>query len=799
MKRSVVWALTACLAGILLEPFCQVPVVFLISLLIAVISFGLHETARKRPNKGPVYFLIAFLLFGLLNSQWQGELNQGNIAFLNHQKVALIGTVCEEPVLKGDKINYTLQVEEEKLQGPYKEPLQGKVLVTVNKPSLRYAYGDRLEVEGTPEIPDESGNPGEFSYKKYLEQQGIQLVLNKWQETGIEKIGTGRINPFVNFCLKIKNILRTILYKTIPQAYAGIMEGILFGTMGNIDPQAKDDFAVSGVIHIFSVSGYHVGILVLVFSGLAEYTGLKQFGRTLLILAITLFYAVMTGATPPVMRATLMAWIMLLSKYTEQDCDWVTSLCATALLLLLYHPFSLYNAGFQLSFVATWGLFYLIPVIHKILPPTVFLRDALSVTMAAQIAVLPITSYYFNYFSLVSIPANLLIVPLISIIMLLGGIALFGGLIWLPFAGIVHVSAGFLIEFIIRIAHALAGLPFATLDVRQPSLPQIALFYTGLFALVELVQKEKLRLKLRRFWFLYKRSIVTAVMVLSAAFIWVSLFFTSEDRFEVVFLSIGQGDCALIRSPGGKHILIDTGGAYKGSNGAAVFDPGEKILLPYLIREGIDEIDLMILTHPHLDHYGGAEALIGKIKVEQIMTGLEFTEDPDAARVLEGFIDEGSEIQEIQGGETIVFDETIVLEMLNTASAKRTNVNDESLVTRVGYGAFHLMFTGDAETVVLDELAPGLKGVEADVIKVPHHGSANAWSDAFYDAVKPDVAVISVGAHNNFGHPAREILNNLNQKGITILRTDQQGAITFTSDGKSYEYKTGKEMSQLGF
>lgn len=797
MKRPLVLALMCLTFGIMLEQYCILPKLYLLTILLCTLSFGLYEMSRFR-SKGAGYFLLSLFVAGLFLSQWQTERDMGNISTLAGHSVCIVGTICQEPQIRGNTVNYKLKVEKELLGGPYKTPLKGILLLTINNPKQNYDYGDRLEVHGMPEIPKETDNPGDFSYKEYLENQGIQLILKKWQGPGIRKVGVGEINPFVNLCLKAKNFLRSIMYSSMEAEKAGILEGILFGTTGGIDQRAKQNFAAIGVIHILSVSGYHVGVLVAVCSSIAVLLGFNQIGRTILIVFATLFYAIMTGVSPPVIRALIMAWVMILAGLYRKNYDWPSSLCAAALVILFFSPHSLYDAGFQLSFMATWGIFYLAPVIKKLLPADFFLKSAIIITISAQIAVFPITSYYFNYFSIVSLPANLIIVPIISIIMLLGAIAITGGIFWLPLAGAVNAATGLLIELVMWIARFLSGLPFATVNTRQPALLEVAAFYLILCAIVEVTQKEDVRLSLKRYWYFHKKTIITGGLFLIAVLVWVGIFFPGQGKFEVTFLNVGQGDCTFIKSPDGKYILVDTGGVSKDGQSAASFDPGEKILLPYLRRAGIDNIDLLVLTHPHMDHFGGAEALVGKINVDQIMISPQFREDSEGTELISKFLAKGTQIKEIEGGETIIFDENIVLEMLNTAPSRYTNVNNGSLIARVGYGDFHLMLTGDAEQIVLDDLAPQLSDRECDVVKVPHHGSRNAWSENFYKAVHPKLAVISVGP-NTFGHPSKEVLEGLRKMGITIFRTDQQGAIIFISDGESYDYRTGKEMNHFGF
>ena len=831
MTRPILTALVSYAAGILAGQYFNIPVIFLYFAGALVLLLGLyHEASGWQKNR--LYFCLALVVLGIIMVQWQDERNKGNIEFLADQRVLIIGSVAAEPDVRLNAANYTVKVEElverdgeSAVESPG-EPVRGRILLTVTGPAPQYSYGDRLEISGIPMVPKEPGNPGEFNYREYLKAKGIQLIIKSRQGVGVQKTGTGSINPVVDVCLKIKVKLMAVIDATMSRQHAGLLAGILFGSGGRIDPGARNDFALTGVVHILSVSGYHMGLLVAFCVLCGNILQLNKTGRNILMVLVTSFYAVMTGASPPVVRALVMAWVLLLARHGGREYDWPNSLSLAAFVILLYDPRALFNPGFQLSFTATWGILYLAPLwrgLPKLLsrvcrapaaaptgqPPAAavtgplpagapaglssavtMVSQALAITVSAQAAIFPITSYYFNYLSLVSLPANLIIVPLISLVMILGGFAALGGLLWLPLAGAVNFSTGLVLDLILRIARFLAGLPFAVVTVKQPSIVEIGAFYVITVISIEAFRNPEIWLRLRRQWSLHRTKAVPLILAIVAVLLWTSIVSPAgSGKLEVTFLDIGQGDAILIQSPEGRSIIIDTGGVQ--SSPLSTYNPGEKVLAPYLRRKGISKIDLLLLSHAHADHIQGAEALVKSIGVNMLVVAPQFYEYPDGTRLLNSFQEKGTQIRKVAGGEKVVFDEKITLEVLSPPGSAEAKENDDSLVVRLCFGELHILFTGDAGEMILQKLADDPSAAHAEIVKVPHHGSKSGWLERFYRVADPEMAVISVGP-NYFGHPSREVLNGLSGLNIPVLRTDHNGAVTIRSDGHDYLVETGK-------
>lgn len=818
MSRQLTIVLVLYILGIAVGYAELVPVSALAAIGLAALMLGLISVINTWQNTR-LYFYVVSLVLGAVVFQWHTQAARGNVEGLAGCPARFTGTVCEEPDIRPNYINYVVKIEKVEttadIAGRIPDEPAGRVLLTVGGEGQTYSYGDRLQFTAIPLLPDEPGIPGEFNYRKFLLARGIQLTVKSWQGSGVQKVGTGGINYFVDACIRCKEELMSVTRATLAPRYAGLLQGVLFGSCGLIDNQTRNDFALAGVVHILSVSGFHVAMMMGICLLLVDKLRMNRYAGTAFTVIVTLAYTVMSGAGPPAVRALIMGWTLLLARSLKREYDWVSSLSLAALILLIIDPGYLADAGFQLSFAATWGVLYLAPQITHILkllltpadknqrglprisPDLVkkqgvwrWLGQSVGITVAAQLAVLPITSYYFNYFALLAVPSNLVIVPLTTLVMLLGGLAAISGLIWLPLADVINVSTGFITELILRAAHWLAALPFATIVVEQPAIFEITGFYLVLFLAAEAWKNPAVSLRIRRIYLTNYQRLIPIGLFAAACLLWFSIAAPGEKGIELTFLDIGQGDAAVLECPGGFSAVFDTGGAPEMTKSS--YNPGERILMPFLRRKGISRIDVLLLSHAHADHIQGAEFLVNNIPVKMLVIGGQFTADPAGARLVKAFKAKGTKIQEVSGGDRLWFDEKTTMDVLSPPDRLTTDVNDDSLVVRLCYGELHVLLTGDAGTEVLDNL-PDLSKLQAEIVKVPHHGSKNSWSEAFYRAVDPDAAVISVGP-NYFGHPAGQVLRGLGQLGVACYRTDRNGAIIVTSNGCDYQIRTGRSQ-----
>ena len=564
------------------------------------------------------------------------------------------------------------------------------------------------------------------------------------------------------------------------------------------------------VVHILSVSGLHVGLvlggLICVLNLLKASPGLTAPAATPVLAA----YALMTGMSPAVVRAAFMALLLLWARHLGRDRDWAASMAAAALAILLWNPLQIYHPGFQLSFAATWGILYPGPVLASVFesfmsgfPPRAArtISVMLAVPLSAQLATVPLVAWYYNFVSPVSVAANLLALPLVSLVMFLGIAAALLGLVWLPLAGLVNAGTGAVMSVFLPMVDFFQGLPGAVIYLKSPPVALAAAWYGLLLAAVHLRGCSREVRQRVLSW--------TATGVLFGAVLVLILFpWKGSHKLTVHFIDVGQGDSALIQTPGGRNVLIDAGGW--GNETDTGSGAGDQVVAPYLRKAGVRKIDVLLLTHPHEDHCGGASFLIGSFPVGLAVVS-PLTEAPGGGRwpasggnggeipagyavLLEKMAAAGIPVAAAAAGDVIRLENGLRMEVLSperTTGGSVAAVNDNSLVCRLAYGRRSFLFAGDIEKEAQEELVQRKTDLKADVLKVPHHGSRSIVPELL-KLVKPEAAVISVGEHNSFGHPAPSTVELLEEVGAGIYRTDLDGAVIVETDGNTLEIRTGK-------
>ncbi|WP_227767563.1 DNA internalization-related competence protein ComEC/Rec2 [Zhaonella formicivorans] len=696
------------------------------------------------------------------------------------QETVMLGQIYAEPQVYGERTAYFVRI---KTLGDHESDFKALLNILTPEP-LPYRYGDYLRISGKLELPKRAKNPGEFDYRRYLERQGVLVQLNvRPDQVVLLKKASG--NPFLNAALSAKNRVEQSVKSILPKKEADLFNSIFFGDKGLLTAEQKEMFSALGIMHVFAVSGSNVAVVLLVLLGLAILFKLAPLARNSMFVAGLLFYAAVTGFTPSVLRSTVMALGVLLAQWTLRQWDFYAGLAGAALFLLLWNPLMLFDSGFQLSFVVTWGLVYLTPLLEEalsFLPPW---RTYLTVSLASQVAALPLTAYYFNIISLAALLMNLLVVPVIGITVILGMAVFLLALLWAPLAAPFIYSAGFLISILVRFLEWAGQYPWVALKTATPSMLLILSSYLCLVAVVELRKNKDISTR----WF--KLTLVFAALIFAVYL----LPLPGHGKLEVTFLDVGQGDAVFIQTPGGKKILLDGGG----ENFAGTYNAGERVVEPYLTRRGVFTLDAVVNSHPDGDHLDGLFPVLKRVKTNFIIT-------PPAAHFAAGY-DEflnlaeklGYKHQELNRGDKLKLDgEKVVMEVLHPGDrplpTDKSPDNNNSLVIRLTYGKVSFLLTGDLEAEGMAELMSQGVNLAATVLKIPHHGSRYGYDEAFYQKVSPRVVVFSVGK-NNFGHPAPEITGYWEQEQVNIYRTDWDGAITFLTDGQSLTVNTmGREV-----
>ena len=416
----------------------------------------------------------------------------------------------------------------------------------------------------------------------------------------------------------------------------------------------------------------------------------------------------------------------------------------------------------------------------------VWIKNPLAVSMAAWIGIFPLSAYFFTKVSLISIVSNIFIIPLTGIAVILGFLTFFIGLVSISLAGIIAAINYLVLNLITLIVKLFSSLPFAFIYVAQPSIIVIILYYLMVFFVIEMFCKKTLSQKIKKKAGLIVLSVTLLIIIVQVLY--------PTDNLKVNFINVGEGDCILIEAPGKTNILIDGGGTPQSD-----FDVGSKIVIPYLRRKGINEIDLLILTHPHLDHLEGLLPLLEELKVNMILDSGLTCDLSEYEEFISLTLKKGVPYHKAKAGDNFIFSNDLEIFLLNplydSDFYKEPDFNNASIVVKLFYKNANFLFSGDIEELAEKKLLVWQNILQSDILKVGHHGSSTSTTLEFLDKVNPSIAVITVGK-NNFGHPSQKVIERLEDRNIKIYRTDEDGTIIIRTNGQEYWIKTlkGKQL-----
>lgn len=740
------------------------------ALVLGAVIFQLWMNGKR----SVMCLVLLFCLLGMVRFMQDDELPPTDCSQYIGQHVSLSGQIADTPKITltdgVKKIRYIIAVEQLQTSGQVINGT-GKLMVSVRQAADTGTgtIGDQIEVTGTIDGLHGYNNPGAVDSVAALKRQGITARMTVSSDSI-------HIQPALKLTAKKladrwRSRLSEIFQQTMPASDAAILTGVLFGGgYDTIDAQVLQEFSATGIIHILSVSGSHIALVAAVMLWLGERGRIRSELAVLLTGSMILLYAFLAGLTPPVIRSAIMGVAGLFGLLAGRESSGPNVLALAALIMLAWQPALLYDISFQLSFGATAGLVFFYPKTAaklNFLPR--WLASALAVTFAAQAGIIPFLAWYFHSFSLSSFIANILVIPVIELVIILGLLACVCSPV-LPLAAkvllvVCSLGTGLAVQLNRTIAVA-AGLqlylpPFGLMEGIL-----YYLFLTWCYGYLSSCLPPPAAVLVR--WPYRAASVILTVCLLISV-LW------HTQTVAVHFIDVGQGDATLFISPHGKAILVDTGGT-TGENSS--FDIGERVVVPYLKHQGITKLDFLILTHGHRDHAGGAAAIAAAIPVSNCIVAPEAFSDSLQALLRKK--DHGVLIPAARG-QTIKLD-GLEIEVVHAGAGTGRGGNESSSVIRVSYGQHSFLITGDIENRQEEEVvANGL--TPCTVLKVAHHGSRTSTSDAFLQKAAPSYAVISVGYQNRFGHPHKEILHKLEQANVRTYRTDVSGAVLMKTNG----------------
>lgn len=698
----------------------------------------------------------------LVHSRWESHL-----LFYDGEKLTLI---CELESIAGKKSSFTILVRD--VHSGRKKLCHRMKLYTSEDTKMpdELHIGNLLQVEASVSSFSKPGNPGQFDEYQYNIERGISykafVSAITIQDPGMDRVKDGLYRLRCHF--------RQVIDECCQPETAGIAAAMILGDQSELSEETKKLYQENGIAHILAISGLHISLI-----GAGFFFFLRRFimpmqAAAAITLVLLFLYGILTGFSISTQRAVIMMSCMLLARLVGRPYDALSALSLSAICQLCVHPFTLFQTGFLLSYGTVLGILLFVKPFQELGEGKALFPEALWGSLGIQLVTLPILLFSYYEISVYSVIANFLLLPLMGGILSasVGGIVL-GSIrrILGKFCfGFVHYSLS-LFDMVCRI---LGSMPCHILVLGKPFLWQIILYYIGILLFCVLQE---------RFSGLWS----CLILLVSLGILCFPVHRISG--IEITNLDVGQGDCICIRSEMGT-VLVDGGSS-------DVKKAAKYRIVPYLKSQGISSLDYLFITHSDSDHTNGIQEILEDarfmgIHIETVVLP-ELEKKEEAYEKLVSLCKEaGVSVAWMEKGDQIVWGEVVLSCLHPYASYEWQTENNYSLVLHLQYRQFTGLLTGDLEADGERELQGQIGHVT--YLKVGHHGSKGASSETFLQGVTPDLAVLSAGRKNRYGHPSPEVISRLHKVGARTYCTIDEGAVTVKTDGFATEVRCYKHL-----
>lgn len=754
MTRNLLLLAVSATFGIVIHSF------FSVKLLICILGFFCFLLYWSG-GKGKVLFLHVAVMGLFMASASVTEMR--NTSTYDGTEGLFDVTFSHQPKIDGNLLKgFITSKEGEKLLIRY------KIASEQEKEGLNQhlRIGISCPVQGSLQVPEQHRNENSFDYQRYLSQQNTHWIIKATHISfsQCKEKGNSLIVSIRNFRMKGISYIK----KHFPAESSGFVIALFFADQTDIDEDDLTNYQRLGLVHLLAISGLHVSFL----TGMIFYLGLRiGITRERMIIVILLFlpaYTLLSGGSPSVMRACLMAMLFFILMLFKKRISASSTIGVIYMMLLFFQPNMLYNIGFQLSFAVTFAI---------IMSSNIFLHypqktmQLLIISLICQLAALPILLFHFFEVSILGILLNVLYVPLYSVIFLpFSLLTVFVHLLEPTFGQLLISLLNLAFELCNSAADIASNLPMASIAFGKPSFVLMLLLVVVVLGL--LIDWELSFHKSKIWWGIF-------LLLLLLQF--------NLQKFspfgEVQVIDVGQGDSILIILPYNRgNYLIDTGGQItfpieEWKKKRKTYNTAKDTIIPLLKSKGIHHLDKLILTHADADHMGSAKELIEEFKVDELIIGGWSEEQYQGKDFIPVARDKGIKMKMIKRGDYWNVGEARFY-VLNPHE-KEENTNEASIVLYAEIGGFSWMFTGDMGETGEIELVKTYRQLRVDILKVGHHGSKTSSTETFLEHLQPKVAIISVGKENRYGHPHTGVLESMEEEQIKVFRTDEDGALIY--------------------
>jgi competence protein ComEC len=749
---------------------------------------------RRTPLSGMALYVAVFVL-GIAGyrqaTTMSSPIDIARLLELRDQSVSLQGLIVTDtgerdtPASETDseRLRFSLEVRAVQRTGEW-VPATGTVLVFVSdaREVAPLRYGDLIQFSGVLRVPAQGRNPGAFDWRGWLEQRGIHFTATIRKDDALDVVARDRGNPVIATSLRLSRYLERTLRLGLEDEpkLAGALAGMVIGERSEIPTETYKDFQRTGVFHVFAINGLHVGLVTGIVLIALRIVRIPRRWCAVAAVPVLVLYVFATGAHPGAVRALIMACALLVGWMLVRPADTLNSLAAAALVVLLYDPTQLFGSGFQLSFSVVLAIVVLTPIIEARLMPLIatdpFLPEEfvpswrkklgrwlrwviqlLSCSVAAWLGLVPLMALYFNLFTPISIIANLLVIPLLGCIIALGLLAALAHVASAWLALTLNNANSLLIALMVRGVDWLGAVPLGHRFVQAPPVWFVWVYY----GIGVIVLSKKISARHRRL-----------IAALAAPVMIVALFVHDgpSNRVDLTVLSLSDGTSIFVRALGSHHdMLLDGGGGWDGM----------RIVVPFLRSEGVNRLEAAVLSCGDKAHAAGLTVVASEVGVRQAVWSGILSRSKYCAEWVSQIKAREIPLRAVEAGDELLSTPAAHIRVLNPPPGMIANrADDNSLVLSVEYGPTRVLLMSDAGATVEKYLLRNNTDLHAQVIVKGQHGKESSCTADFLDAVKPETVVQIVNTGNSHRYPEPALRDRCAQRGITYLRTDDDGAVT---------------------
>lgn len=777
IQRPMLLAAGLCLAAILCDLFFGLFASILLALLV-IPSFGLY----LKHNHIPMWNIVVAIIIPVIIIKTEYQMASYSLVDkLDKEKVYASVSGEVKSVSKSDK-GYSLIIKNAVFEPNDLDYTGPKLTLLVYVSDGDYMIGDRYSFYGEIQNFERPRNPGEFNVRNYYHSQGIQYLI-KAKSSALLSEGQ---NSIYRWCYEFRNNIKSIFSRTYSEKNVGVMDSIILGDKTELDRNVKYEYQRNGIAHMLAISGLHISLI-----GVLLYKLLLRRFSFLISGSVALFtigvFLVLTGNAVSAKRAVIMLAVIVLADILGRSSDLANTLGFAACLILVENPYYIMNSGFQMSFLAYAGIVFIYPIFSN--KHTIFLIfrmpnekdcniftmllfriiDGLILSLCIQLATLPIILNSTYQVPVIGVILNLIVIPLLSVVMVSGLITGIVGLFSINIAIFFAGAGTYILNFYELLCKLADNIRLGVILSGKPS--DVVLIVYVIICICLVMFKNKI--------------LITGCLILLFPF----LGYNSPRGITVTMLDVGQGDCTVIQTHGGTTFLFDAGSSSRSK-------AGKNIVYQYLKYTGEKSLDYIFVSHTDEDHINGVLELLEvqdstfEIK-NMVLPDIRDKERDEKYQLLcKKAVNRGVKLHFVKAGDRLSVDGVSISCLHPCIDYDYSSANDYSAIFKLEYEQFSMLMMGDAEKEAEECMIRDNKLGNMDVLKVGHHGSKSSSTDSLLNIVRPQIALISCGINNKYGHPNKEIIDRLNSIDSRIFRTDMSGAITLYIDNNNINIET---------